>query len=70
MSTAALIIGFVASTIGFSLFLYGKKQQRPPQLVSGLLLMICPMIAPGAAWSATIACALVAGLWLALRADW
>ena len=47
MSNASILVGFVISTVGFSFFLYGKKQKRPPQLLVGLLQMIAPMLALG-----------------------
>ncbi len=42
-----LIAGFVVSSIGFVLFMYGKKMQRMPQLITGLVLMIYPYFVPG-----------------------
>ncbi len=47
MSSASILVGFVVSTVGFSLFLYGKKQKRPPQLLVGMVQMIAPMLALG-----------------------
>ena len=44
MSTTSLIVGFVIGTVGFSFFIYGKKQRRPPQLVVGIIQMVAPMI--------------------------
>jgi len=69
MSTAAIIVGFVVSTIGIGFFVYGKKQMRPPQLVLGVLLMACPFFA-SPAWMAGLAAAAIAGLWLVVRAGW
>ena len=69
MTTATIIVGFVVSTIGLSFFLYGKKQARLPQLVLGMLLMAIPFLAPPV-WAAGIACAAIAGLWLAVRAGY
>ncbi len=36
------MLGMVVSGIGFVLFVYGKKQQRWPQLVAGVLLSVFP----------------------------
>ena len=44
MTTGSLIAGFSVSTVGFSFFIYGKKQDRLPQLVVGMLLMAAPLI--------------------------
>ena len=40
-----LFISLIPSGIGFVLFVYGKKQQRWPQLVAGLVLMAYPYFA-------------------------
>jgi hypothetical protein len=61
-----LFASMVVSTIGFGLFLYGKKQTRVPQLVAGIVLMLGPMfigsgglvwalggLALGGVWAAT-----------------
>ncbi len=41
-SPEALMASLLVSSVGFSLFLYGKKQLRAPQLVVGLALMGFP----------------------------
>jgi len=40
----------VIGLVGFGLFLYGKKQQRIPQLGVGLALMVYPYFVPSAVW--------------------
>lgn len=50
MSTASIIVGFVISTVGFSLFLYGRKQRRAPQLLVGVLQMLAPWIVTDPLW--------------------
>ena len=62
-----LIATLVISTVGFSLFLYGKKQARVPQLVAGCLLMVLPYFGGGAWLLSGIATAVVGGLWAAVR---
>ena len=46
MSSATIIVGFIVSTVGFSIFLYGKKQKRAPQLLVGLFMLAVPLILP------------------------
>jgi len=48
MSNSTIVAGFIVSTVGFSIFLYGKKQRRLPQLVVGIFLLAAPMIIPKA----------------------
>ena len=70
MSTSALVAGFLVSTAGLGFLLYAKKQQRAPQLVTGMALMACPFVAPTPEWTACLSGALLTGLWFALRAGW
>jgi hypothetical protein len=58
----------LVSTIGFGIFLYGKKQVRVPQLATGIALMVYPYFVGSAALMIGIGAVLVAGLWLAVRA--
>jgi hypothetical protein len=41
-----LIVSLVPSGIGFVLFTYGRKEQRIPQLICGILLMVYPYFTP------------------------
>lgn len=60
----------VVSSIGFSLFIYGKKQVRVPQLVAGLVMMGYPYVVTDALWMALVAGVVLLGLWLSVRAGW
>lgn len=67
---AWLFLSLFPSGIGLVLFVYGKKQQRWPQLAAGLALMIYPYFAT-TTLSLTIAGAAIgAACWLAIRAGW
>jgi predicted phage tail protein len=65
-----LFLSLIPSSIGFVLFVYGKKQERWPQLVAGLLLMVYPYFTDSIAALAGGGIAIVAGLWLAVRGGW
>jgi hypothetical protein len=67
LSPGYLVASMLVSTVGFGLFLYGKKQTRAPQLVTGLALMIYPVFVASVAWMVGIAAALIGALWLATR---
>jgi len=45
-----LAVGFLVSGIGFVLLSYGRKLQRPPQLMAGLVLLILPYLVPDILW--------------------
>ena len=65
--TSSIVAGFLVSTVGFSLFLYGKKQTRLPQLVAGVLMMLLPFVLQDALWMSLVGAASIAGVWAAVR---
>ena len=65
-----LLLSLVPSGIGFVLFVYGKKQERWPQLVAGLLLMAYPYVATSVTMLVGGGAAIWLGLWFALRSGW
>lgn len=44
MTSTTIVAGFLFGTIGLGFFLYGKKQQRIPPLVYGIVLMVLPYV--------------------------
>lgn len=66
-SMTAVMIELFVSTVGFCLFMYGKKQRRSPQLATGALMMAFPYAVHSIAWMLGGASILGAGLWAALR---
>jgi hypothetical protein len=60
----------VLGGIGFVLFTYGRKQQRIPQLVAGLLFMIYPFFITST--TGLLLCGLLLSLatWWAIRMGW
>lgn len=66
----SLLAGMLVSSIGFVLFVYGKKQSRFPQLVVGLVLMVYPYFVPSALSMFGIAVCLLGLLWLGVRAGY
>ena len=65
-----LFLSLIPGGIGFVLFVYGKKQQRWPQLAAGVLFMVYPYFATSVA--ALVATGAVIGfiLWYAIRLGW
>ena len=41
-STATMVASLIVGSLGFGLFLYGKKQVRVPQLAVGIAMMTYP----------------------------
>jgi hypothetical protein len=63
----SLLVSILISAVGVGFFLYGKKQQRWPQLAVGIVLMGYTYFVSSVAVMLAIAAALVVALWLAVR---
>ena len=70
LDPAWLFLSLITSGLGFVLFVYGKKQQRWPQLAAGLIFMVYPYFAPSLV--SLVAIGVVSGgvLWYAIRLGW
>jgi hypothetical protein len=59
-----LAVALLVSSVGFVMFMYGKKQNRPLQFGSGLLLLLVPMFVRDGLWlgvTGAVVCAVVWG---------
>jgi hypothetical protein len=65
-----LFLSIIPSAVGFVLFRYGKKQQRWPQMVAGLLLMVYPYFTASTLSLIATGAVIGIGLWVAIRLDW
>jgi hypothetical protein len=70
LDPAWILWELVIGGAGFVLFTYGRRQERIPQLVAGLALMIYPMFVSGIVALVAVGCLLGVSLWLALRLGW
>jgi hypothetical protein len=62
-----ILAGLLVSSIGFVLLSYGKKQSRPPHMLTGLILMIYPYFVPGVLATLAIGIVILGLFWLALK---
>ena len=65
-----LFLSLIPSGVGFVLFVYGKKQERWPQLVAGLALLVYPYFADTVPALVGIGAGIGAALWVAVRLGW
>ena len=65
-----LFVSLIPSGIGLVLFVYGRKQQRWPQLTAGLALMVYPYFTPTITSLVAVAVVICAACWWAIRAGW
>ena len=68
LSAGTLVTSMMVSTVGFGLFLFGKKQLRFAHLAAGVAMMIYPYFIGDVALSLGLAGALLGGVWIASRA--
>jgi hypothetical protein len=67
LSTTGLMLSLAIGAVGAGLFIYGKKQQRWPQMAGGILLSIYPYFIPNLWVMGAIAVLIIAGVWIAVR---
>ena len=65
-----LFLSLIPSGAGFVLFVYGKKQERLPQLVAGLVLMVYPYFATSIAMLVGVGALVALALWYVVRLGW
>lgn len=65
-----LFLSLIPGGIGFVLFVYGKKQQRWPHMLTGIVLSVYPYFTPSIAALLGVGAVLCVALWLAVRAGW
>jgi hypothetical protein len=63
-----MMAGMLVSSVGFGLFVYGRKQLRFPQLMVGITMMVYPGFVASPMLMVAIGAALVGGLWVAVNA--
>lgn len=63
------MVGFLVSGAGFVLLSYGRKMQRPPQLITGLVMLILPYVVPSIAWMLAATFGVVGLMWVAIARD-
>ena len=65
-----LLVSLIPGGIGFVLFVYGKKQQRWPHMVAGVLFTVYPYFTPSIASLVATGTAIGFLLWYAVRLGW
>lgn len=63
-----LAVAFLVSSVGFVMFMYGKKQHRAVHLGAGLLLLLFPFFVHDAAALAAIGVVVCAIAWGSIKA--
>ena len=65
-----LFLSLIPGGIGFVLFVYGKKQERWPQLIAGVAFMAYPYFTPSVTALIGVGVLIGGGLWTAIRLGW
>jgi predicted phage tail protein len=64
---STLFVSLMVSVVGLAIFIYGKRQQRFPQLVAGVALMAFPFFLSNAWVQVAVAAGIGGLLWFAVR---
>ena len=65
-----LMLSVIPSGIGFVLFMYGRKSDRWPQLVTGILFMVYPYFTGSTISMVSVGVLLGAMLYLMIQVGW
>lgn len=68
--TGSFLASLFISSIGFVLFVYGRRMSRIPHGLAGLVLMVFPYFVPSVLFALAIAAAVVGALWFAVKLGW
>ena len=63
-SPGSIMASLIVGGAGFVAFVYGKKQHRAPQLITGIVLMIFPYFVPRPIACLGIGAGLLGLMWL------
>ena len=67
---AWLFLSLIPSGIGFVLFVYGKKQERMPHMLAGILFTVYPYFTSSIVALVGVGAIVGTALWMAVRAGW
>jgi hypothetical protein len=68
LSASTLLADLLVSVVGLAYFRYGKKQERPLHIVTGISMMTLPMFAGGGALGVLgVGAGLAVLTWIAIR---
>lgn len=65
-----LFLSLFPSGIGFVLFVYGKKQERWPLMLGGIVFSVYPYFTESILALVGVGVVLGTALWMAVRAGW
>jgi hypothetical protein len=68
LEPAYLVVSLLVSSVGFVMFMYGKKQHRPVQLGAGLLLLLFPFFIRDGLWLGLVGAVICLVVWGAVKA--
>jgi hypothetical protein len=66
----SLFVDLVVSSVGAACLWYGRKAERWPHVVAGVLLIASAYLTPTAGWMAGAGAAIVVGLVVAIQLGW
>ena len=68
LDPAYLLVSLLVSSVGFVMFVYGKKQSRPVQFGAGLVLLLIPYFLRDPLWLSVAGAATCAIVWGCVKA--
>jgi hypothetical protein len=67
LDPGSMLLSMLISSVGFVAFVYGKRQERTPQLAAGIVLLVFPYFVSSLLWMALIAVAVLGLMTVAIK---
>jgi hypothetical protein len=67
LDPGSMLLSMLISSVGFVAFVYGKRQERIPQLAAGIVLLVFPYFVSSLLWMALIAVAVLGLMTVAIK---
>lgn len=67
LDPGSMLLSMLISSVGFVAFVYGKRQERIPQLAAGIVLLVFPYFVSSLLWMALIAVAVLGLMTAAIK---
>jgi hypothetical protein len=67
LSGAWLFTSLIVGTVGFAIFVYGKKERRAPPLLAGIALVAISWLVASPVWMTACAILVIGALWAGSR---
>jgi hypothetical protein len=70
IDAGSLLASLLVSSVGFVLFVYGRRMSRLPHGLAGITMLIFPYFVPGVFLVLALGAVIAGALWVAVKLGW